>query len=461
MRQLSINTQRPSALAPHIEWPETDQRAGSPRSLGGAWVGVLVAPGTIITGIFAAGGDSGPGFLWAVLGLAIGILAGCLGVAWLATYGPPWGLGTMFVGALAFGRANIVPVVALIISLFFYNALDDVFGAQSIHDAIGAPVMTMILVVFVLELVVVAVGERLMRIGGAVMTSIVAVLALLMIVGIAREGIAPSAAAPMSFSVLEGVLRATALGLSLSITWSVQAADLSRTLPATATRGSVFRWTYAGMVVPLLLLTSLGAYISDGMATADPLGRIGEVLGNHNLAVAMLLLLCLSFALINGLNDYSAGLALQDAGVRVHRKLVSLGVAVVGLALAFVLSMGDNSSRISDIIVATGYYTVCWFGVIAVELVLRRNEERPWEVPARAPLAALLAFLGSLLLVIPFSATSIGNELAMDGAVLSVIGSVPRHLTHGGGLGYEAGAVSSVLLYIVLRRFATRRTTTA
>jgi NCS1 family nucleobase:cation symporter-1 len=460
MRPLSVSDQRPSALAPHIDWPTPEQRAGSPRTLGAAWVGVMVAPGTIITGIFAAGGDSGPGFLWAVLGLGIGILAGCLGVAWLATYGPPWGLGTMFVGALAFGRANIVPVVALIISLFFYNALDDIFGAQSIHDAIGTPVMTMILAVFALELVVVAVGERLMRIGGTVMTVVVAIVALLLVAGIARQGIAPSAAAPMSFSVLEGILRAIALGLSLSITWGVQAADLSRTLPANTERGSVFRWTYAGMAIPLLLLTSLGAYISDGIATSNPLGRVSEVLGNHDLAVVILLLLCLSFALINGLNDYSAGLALQDAGVRVHRKLVSLGVAIVGLALAFVLTMGDTSSRVGDIIVATGYYTVCWFGVVAVELVLRRREARPWEIPAGAPVAAVLAFVGSLLLMIPFTATTIGNDLAMRGPVLSVIGSVPRHLTHGGGLGYEAGAVFSVVLYVALRRFVLRRDVT-
>ena len=51
----------------------------------------------------------------------------------------------MFVVALAFVLSNIVPVLVLIISLFFYNVLDDVFGAQSIHDTIGAPVMTMIL----------------------------------------------------------------------------------------------------------------------------------------------------------------------------------------------------------------------------------------------------------------------------------------------------------------------------
>ena len=37
-------------------------RSGSPRSLAAAWAGVLLAPGTIITGMVAAGGSAGPGF---------------------------------------------------------------------------------------------------------------------------------------------------------------------------------------------------------------------------------------------------------------------------------------------------------------------------------------------------------------------------------------------------------------
>ena len=98
-----------------------DQRSGSPRSLAATWAGMLLAPGTIITGMVAAGGSAGPGFAIGFTGLAIGVVLGTLAVAFISIWGPRTGMAQMPLGRLAFGALNVVPQVFLIGSLIAYK----------------------------------------------------------------------------------------------------------------------------------------------------------------------------------------------------------------------------------------------------------------------------------------------------------------------------------------------------
>jgi hypothetical protein len=52
-----------------------NQREGTPRSLAVTWAGVMFAPGAIITGMVAGGGESGPGFVYGFTGLIIALIA--------------------------------------------------------------------------------------------------------------------------------------------------------------------------------------------------------------------------------------------------------------------------------------------------------------------------------------------------------------------------------------------------
>ena len=448
---------RPPGLPEQIDFVPESKRAGSPRTLGFAWAGVLLAPGTLVTGMLAAGNGHGPGFVWGMIGLAIGIVAGSIGVAWISTVGPAWGLGTMTVGGFAFGRANVMPIVALLFSLTSYNALFDLFGAKALNDAIGIPTVVAIFGIFALELCVLIVGERLMRIGGVAISAAVAVIVVLGIIGIIRQGITPQITTVEHGSLLGGVLVAIALGLSMSITWGVQACDVSRTLPPRISRRLIFLGVSIGMAVPLLVLSGIGAYISTAATLNDPLGRMGNVIGNGLTAQIAIVVLCLSFALANGLNDYSAGLALQNIGLRLRRVVGSAIIAVSGLGLAFIFRSSSLGNLAEDILIIAGYYTVCWFGIVAIEVYLRRQQTTPWLLPPVAPGSALIAFATGLVLLLPFSDTPVGSSLAANFDALAWLGIVPRHFTEGGGLGYEAGVLISGLLYLVLRRLAAAR----
>ncbi|CAB4732572.1 unannotated protein [freshwater metagenome] len=95
--------------------------------------------------------------------------------------------------------------------------------------------------------------------------------------------------------------------------------------------------------------------------------------------------------------------------------------------------------------------------MVIVELWLRRSEASPWVKSPVSPGAALAAFIGALLILLPFSATSVGNQIAADSSAFAWVGIVSRELLSGGGLGYEAGAIASALLYGIFRSFTVRR----
>jgi hypothetical protein len=56
-----------------------------------------------------------------------------------------------------------------------------------------------------------------------------------------------------------------------------------------------------------------------------------------------------------------------------------------------------------------------------------------------------------MLLLMPFTSTPVGNQLASDSTALAWIGWVSRNVLNGGDLGYVAGVVFGAAIYALLR----------
>jgi len=432
-------------------------RSGSPRSLAAAWAGVLLAPGTIITGMVAAGGSAGPGFAVGFAGLAIGVVLGTVSVAFISIWGPRTGMAQMSIGRLAFGAMNVVPQVFLIASLIAYNALNDLFGVDALATSLGVPFFLALGAVVAIEVTVVVFGVRLMRALGTVISAVMLVISIWLIIASADIPPAPAPAGETGIP-MGPFLLAIGLGLSMSISWTVQACDLSRVLPEHTSPRSVFGWVFVGMTIPLLVLGGIGAWVSDDAALNSPMTRIDQILGGGIAATVALVALGTSLATANAFNDFSAGLSLRQMGLRLPRVACSLLACVAGVSLALVSRNTQLGQLTSDIVLFAGYYTAPWFGVVLVELIVRRHEPKPWRIPASAARRAGAAFVLGFVLLLPFTATPLGNQLAADYPIaLGWLGWISRAILDGGDGAYPAGVAFGAVLYAVFRWAKSRR----
>jgi len=428
-----------------------ERRDGTLPSLGFVWAGVLVAPGTIITGMVAAGGSKGPGFVYGFLGLLVGTVIGSLCVAALSIWGPRTGLAQMAMGRLAFGAANVVPQMFLIFSLVAYDSLNDVFGVNALANSIGIPFPLALAGVVSVEILVVLFGIELMRRFGAAISVVMVLIVVGLLIGASDVQAAPMPAGMHGFPIGPFLL-ATALGFSGSISWTVQASDISRTLPSATSHHGVLWTVFTSMTLPLLVLGGIGAWVSTNAAIDNPMGRVDSLLGGGAVGVVALLTMGVSLAVANAFNDFSAGLSLVQMGIRLPRPIASLCVTACGLTLAIVAHNTPLGELTSDIVLIAGYYTAPWFGVAIVEMLARRSQSEPWMVTGRSPRRAVTAFLLGFAILLPFSATPVGNDLAAATPLLGWIGWVSRHVLDGGGLGYPVGAVAGAAIYAWLRR---------
>ena len=435
-----------------------DQREGSPRSLSVTWAGVMFAPGAIITGMVAAGGEAGPGFVYGFLGLAIGVMLGTVALALISIWGPTTGLAAMPLGRLAFGGAIVLPRIFLVFSLIAYNGLNDLFGVNALADSLGISFVVALACVLIIEMTVVFLGIRAMRVLGLIISSVMVVITVWLIIAIRDIPPAPMPDAATGIPFV-GISLAIALGLSSSISWTVQATDLSRTLPASTSAKKVFWWVLLGSSVPLLVLSGIGAWISTKAAIADPMNRVESVLGGGVPAVIALVAMGVALGTTNGLNDFSGGLSLVQMGVKLSRPAASFIILVLGLGLAIAAhgsSLGDTTQ---DIVLLAGYYTTPWFGIVIVELVARHRGGQGYLRAAKSIWPATVSFVVAFLALLPFTATPIGNTIAASVPALSWMGWVSRELMSGAGLGYIVGVVAGGGLYLVLRYVETKRAT--
>ena len=433
-----------------------DQREGSPRSLSVTWAGVMFAPGAIITVMVAAGGEAGPGFVYGFLGIAIGVILGMVGLALISIWGPTTGLAAMPLGRLAFGTAIFLPRIFLVFSLIAYNGLNDLFGVNALADSLGVSFVIALACVLVIEVTVVFLGIRAMRVLGLIISSVMVVITVWLIIAIRDIPPAPMPDAAAGIPYV-GISLAIALGLSSSISWTVQATDLSRSLPASTSAKKVFWWVLLGSSVPVLVLSGIGAWISTKAAIADPMNRVESVLGGGVPAVIALVAMGIALGTANGLNDFSGGLSLVQMGVKLSRPAASFIILALGLGLAIAAhgsSLGDTTQ---DVVLLAGYYTTPWFGIVIVELLARRRAGQGYLQPAKSIWNATVSFIFGFLALLPFTATPIGNTIAESVPALSWIGWVSRELMSGAGLGYIVGVVAGGGLYVVLRYLGAKR----
>jgi len=181
--------------------------------------------------------------------------------------------------------------------------------------------------------------------------------------------------------------------------------------------------------------------------------RVDQLLGGGIVATVALVAFGTSLAKVNAFNDFGAGLSLKQMGVRFPRIVCSRFVTTAGVTLALIGRNTQLGQLTSDIVLFAGYYTAPWFGVVIVELLYRWADPRPWETLASKTRAAVAAFVIGFILLLPFTATPLGNQIAADYPVaLGWLGWVSRNVLDGGDGAYLAGVVFGAALYALFRR---------
>jgi len=211
----------------------------------------------------------------------------------------------------------------------------------------------------------------------------------------------------------------------------------------------LFFWVLLGTSLPLLVLGGIGAWLSTDSAIANPMKRVESVLGGGIPAVVALVVMGVALATANGLNDFSAGLSLRQMGVKFSRPLASLIVALIGLTLAVVARDSSLGDATQDIVLLAGYYTTPWFGIVIVELLIRRRNRRGYVSPIPKVWPAAWSFCIAFLALLPFTATPVGNSIADSVPLLGWIGWVSRNVMSGADAGYIVGVVAGAVLYLL------------
>jgi NCS1 family nucleobase:cation symporter-1 len=436
---------------------EESNRRGRPRGVAFIWAGVLMSPSPIIVGVISAGGDKGPGFLIAMSGLMLGYVLGASAVAWLSVWGMRTGMSQMALGWLAFGRANVLPQIMLIVSLVLYVCLNDLLGVSAITSALGIPFLLGLVFIVGIELIIDIFGIRIMRLISIVVALSMSIVVVFLLIG--AIGQMP----PTVMFDSDGVfpygkfITAIALGLSNAFAWVIQAADISRELPVNTNPRKLFAYVFGAMFIPLSILAGIGAWISSASAVASPMGRIFEVLGGGFWATLALAAMAAALAIENSFNDLSTSITTRQWGLRVPARFVAITLAFLGCGLALLLQNSPLVEVAIDISLFAGYFSAPWFGILAIELVRRRLQREPWRFPTPQAWPAAAAFSIAYLVMLTFSASPLSEMLAMDSILLEPLGAISRYALRMGDFGYEAGVVTAGVLYLVFTRIAQRR----
>jgi nucleobase:cation symporter-1, NCS1 family len=414
----------------------TDQRYGHPARLFTVWFAPQVNMTGVFTGTLAI--TLGLGFWLGLLAMVIGTVLGSAVVAYLSTWGPRTGTGQLPNARMAFGGLVVLPGILQWGSSIAWDALVGLFGGEALAALLRIPFWSAVLIVLAVQGVVGFFGYELIHRLQAVLTVILFATFLVFAVKLVAGHdivVAPTA----SGADLAGafVFEIT-IALSLAISWASYASDFSRYLPANSSRGQVFGYSFAGIVLAYIFVQGIGiaAAAVIGEHTAD---GVHAVMGGGLLGGLALLVIALAAIGSGVMNDYSGSLALQTIGVRVRRPVSAIIVTALAFGLILWLHAADTATRFTDVLLLVSYWIPAFVAVVVVDWAIRtrgRASIDPSAEPTarRDAVAALIAFVLAYVVAVPFM-----NTTLIQGAVATA--------WHGADIAYFVNFLAALLLY--------------
>ncbi len=436
-----------------IEVIPESERFGRPVSLFGIWFNASLGPLTVITG--ALGPQVfGLNFLWSLVALLLGNLAGGVLMALHSAQGPQLGVPQMVQSRGQFGIRGTIMVVSLVLVMYVgFYASTLVTGAQSLQGVwSGLPMTPTIVLVSLVGLVLTVFGYRYIHVASAWATYAFIPLTAAVFLGILVHGL-PSDFLDVGGFGWAGFLGATSVSVLWQIAYAPYVSDYSRYMPATAAGlRSTFWWSYAGSVASSVLMMLIGIVIAlmikpggDIIAALDPIlgGTLGRIVLVGFFVVS---------ATSNALNLYGAVLtavtAVQTFAERwlptpVVRAVLATGIAALSTVLAAAFSGGGFLANYENFIAVLQYFFIPWTAINLIDFyVVCRGE---YDVASffrsdgghygRYRWGAIGVYLVGFLVEVPFMATAMytgpiadalgGTDLSW---VVSLVVTVPLYL---------------------------------
>jgi nucleobase:cation symporter-1, NCS1 family len=433
-----------------------DARYGTSRDMAWLWFASQLVPVAFFIGVLGTNSFIGLSFWPAAAALAVGNLLGAAPIAALSIMGPRTGLAQLPLARAAFGRSiTVVGLLAYLTSITFLS-LGAIFGAEALQIVVSMPFAVALLIVFALEAFVSVVGYRLLHLYQRFCTVAVGLgFLLLSIVVLTKTDqihipqTTHGPAATGSFVLL------AAIAFGFSFGWAPNSADYCRYLPAKVSGRSLFWWVFAGLFLGCTWLEVLGLAAGTLLPEGSPMRSVHTLIGNGPLATVVMIAVFLGVVANITAADYSAGLQVLAAGVRVPRPVMTGISACIAFAVTLWLHVGDLSDKATNLVLLATYWLAPFVAIVSVHWwkTSAAHHVKVSETPRQhlqTGLAALTATIVGFLASLPFSNTTQGASLASHGGVLkALLGSVSNQM-HGADLAFPVGAFVGGAVYALL-----------
>ena len=351
-----------------------------------------------------------------VSAIVVGTILGALCTAYTGTLGPKTGLRQIAVSRYSFGfwGAKLCSVLNVVVGGGF--AVVNVVITGQILSAVSDYNMTIAVgcvIVAVVSYVISVFGFRLIHTFEKY-SWIVSFILLCVLIGQAAPHVGPNAPgfAGGELATAGTWLSFMTICFSSSSGWCSIAADYYCNYPATTKSSKVYFLTLAGITIPTVFVTVIGACVGNAAvlnayppyADAYENHQLGGLLREiyHPLGWSKFALVLITFSVLgnNIAVNYSSGLSIQLLGHYFHAVPRFIWSFLVALVVALIAIAGKNhlSTIVSDFVSLLGYWTISFTLILLIEdqWFRKRSGEgynlAVWDTPAKLPWGAAAVF---------------------------------------------------------------------
>ncbi|GAA6041126.1 hypothetical protein JCM8097_004128 [Rhodosporidiobolus ruineniae] len=390
--------------------------------------------------------------------------------AYLAIFGPRFGMRTMSVARYSFGYYPVIlPALLNLISFIGFCAVNSIVAGQVLQAVNPGHLSTAvgIVIVAVVSMIISFCGYRVLH-SVERWAWLPVVLAFILLAGFGGRHLG----AATSFAVdtpatAANVLSFLSIIVGFTISWSGCSADFNTYMRPDIPSHVVTLYTFAGLYLPCVLIQILGAAFSAAALSgqvptweaAFGEGSVGGLVGVaveplHGFGKFLLILFSLGIISNNAPTQYAFSLSLQIVFPFLSR-LPRFFLPVVGTAIYLPIAIAAAAhfaDALSNFLGLLGYWSSIFAVILLVEHLLFRKgrfaayDLAVWDRSSKLPpgIAALFAsFCGAALCVVGM------DQVWYRGPLAKLVSGPDVH--SGGDIGFETGMAVAGLVYVPAR----------